>query len=251
MQRLGDGQGLLHPALAVLGRPLACRGLPPAGRRGIAVGLLAQATNRSCRRVPAFRQGRVPAERRRPRCGPHPYAVLRHPLQAGDPDREQCGKAVDQQLLQRRTVRDPEIRQGLGIHPDAAAQPLKRNVLDAQPRQLTGTADTLDRRVQPQRYQDPRIRRRMAGATVDRLDRSMQRRQVQPFDELPNLTHAMIGRDQIVERQQPQINLPALRQTQPRQAAAKPRRCRLLGQACKQIALSILTHHDNLRSRQQ
>jgi hypothetical protein len=44
---------------------------------------------------------------------------------------------------------DPEIRQRLGVHPDAAAQPLLGDVLLAQTSHLTGAADTLNRGKQP------------------------------------------------------------------------------------------------------
>jgi len=58
----------------------------------------------------------MPPERGRSRSRPHANAVLRDPIQARHARRRQRRKTVDEKLLQRRSMPDPKIRQGLGVH---------------------------------------------------------------------------------------------------------------------------------------
>jgi len=103
-------------------------------------------------------QRAVPTERRRPCRGTYLHAILGDTIQLRRTDLEQRGEAVGQQLLHRRAMCHPEVHQRLGVHPNAATQPLKCDVLLAQPRQLAGSADSLHGHIKPQRQQDARVR---------------------------------------------------------------------------------------------
>src|SRR4051812_20510708 len=105
-----------------------CR-LTPAG--GGALQLGPSVAPRRFRLAPAFLQRRLAPERGRPGRGAHPHPILRDPVQAGHPGPDQGGEAVDQELFQYLAVADAEVGQRLGIHTDAAAQPLVGDVLVA------------------------------------------------------------------------------------------------------------------------
>lgn len=142
-------------------------------------------------------------------------------------------------------MRYPEVRQRLGVHPDAAAQPLKGDVLLAQPRQLAGAADPSHGCVKPQRQQDTRVRWRMPGPALHRLDRAVQGRNVQPFDEAPHQAHPMVVRHQSLEVHRAKRNLPPLRRAKPGTRNARPLRSRLNRQSFDQLRTVILRHIDN------
>jgi hypothetical protein len=107
-------------------------------------------------------------------------------------------------------------------------------MLLAQAGEFAGAADPLHRRVQPQRHQDARVSRRMARPTRHRLDLRIQRRQIQPLHETPHQAHPVIGRNQFVQADRPQLHLPPFRHAKPRPPAARKRRQRLLGQVVEQ-----------------
>jgi hypothetical protein len=125
-------------------------------RCGILLCLHAQTAHRLCRLIPAFLQRRMPTERRRAGRGADPDAVLGNPLQAGDPSLDQGREAIDQQAFKHRTMSDPKVPEGLGVHANTPTQPLIGDVLLTQTRYLPGTANALDRRKQPQGYKNPR-----------------------------------------------------------------------------------------------
>ena len=152
---------------AARSRAPACRRL--AARR-VGVELGAQLGHPCRRRLAAALQGRAAPERGRTGRGPHPHAVLRHPLQAGDPRPQQRREAVGQQALEQRAVRHPEVAQRSCGSCRRRRTATGRRVLAAQPRQLAGAADALDRGVQPQRHQQPWLGRRMPGMALDRPD---------------------------------------------------------------------------------
>src|SRR3954470_15700132 len=66
----------------------------------------------------------MPTERRRTSRGADPDAVLGHSLQAGDPRLDQSREAIDQQAFEHRTMSDPEVPEGLGVHADTLRDPL-------------------------------------------------------------------------------------------------------------------------------
>jgi hypothetical protein len=150
--------------------------------------------------------------------------------------RQPGGEAVDQQALQERA--DPEVGQRLGVHADAA-QPLIGDVLVAQAGHRTGAADALDRREQPQSHQDARVRRRMAGLPLHRLDRSLEPRQVQPLDKPPDQANTVIGRHEILEADRPKLHLTTLRHPQP---AAAPFRRHQFRQTFEQFRFATRGH---------
>src|SRR5690242_15672948 len=184
----------------------------------------------------------MPTERRRTSRGADPDAVLGHSLQAGDPGLDQSREAIDQQAFQHRTMSDPEVPEGLGVHADTPTQPLTGDVLLAQTRHLPGTADALDRRKQPQGDKNARVRRRMSRLSFDRFDRCEQGRQVQRLDKAPHQTNAMIIRDKVIERNRSQFHLPAFCYAKPWKAARRPFRHRLFRKALEQV-LDVMRCH--------
>src|SRR3954452_2180299 len=151
----------------------------------------------------------MPTERRRTSRGADPDAVLGHSLQAGDPRLDQSREAIDQQAFQHRTMSDPEVPEGLGVHADTPTQPLIGDVLLAQTRHLPGTADALDRRKQPQGDKNARVRRWMSRLFFDRFDRGVQGRQVQLPANAPPKTTGRISGDRAVKRTRSQSPWPA------------------------------------------
>src|SRR4051794_24634841 len=184
----------------------------------------------------------MPTERRRTSRGADPDAVLGHPLQAGDPGLDQSREAIDQQAFQHRTMSDPEVAEGLGVHADTPTQPLTGDVLLTQTRHLPGTADALDRRKQPQGDKNARVRRRMSRLSFDSFDRGEQGRQVQLLDKAPHQTNAMIIRDKVVERNRSQFHLPAFCHAKPWKAARRSFRHRLFRKALEQV-LDVMRCH--------
>jgi hypothetical protein len=147
----GHGQGRFDAALAVGRRAQASGRLSAAHHPRIGVELGSQPSDLGCRFGAAALQRRPAAERGGPGRGPHPHAVLRHPLERGVAARQHRREAVDQQALQHGAVRDPEVGQGGVVHADPAAQPLEADVLAAQPVQLAGAAHAHHRGVEPER----------------------------------------------------------------------------------------------------
>ena len=195
----------------------------------------------------AHRRFRLAPERGRPGRAAHSHPILRDPVQAGHPGTDQDGEAVDQEPFQYLAVADAEVGQRLGIHTDAAAQPLVGDVLIAQPRQLAGAANAIGRGIQPQRQQDARVRRRMARSTLHRLDRRHQRRHGQPLDKVPHHPDAVVGRHQIVQANRPQFDLAPFRHPQPRLVLVGPFRRRVLRQACKLLPFVTRSHRSTAK----
>ena len=117
-------------------------------------------------------------------------------------------------------------------------------MLLALPRQFAGTADPLRGCIQPQRQQDARVGRRMPGLTLHRLDRAVQRCQVQPFDEAPDQAHPMFVRNQALEVHGAKRYLPPVRRAKPGKCNARPLRRRLDRQSFDQRRTIFLRHSD-------
>lgn len=189
----------------------------------------------------------MPAERGGPGCGTDPHPILRTSVQAGDAGADQSGEAVDQKLFQHLTVADAEIGQRLGIHTDAAAQPLIGEMLLAQPHQFAGTADAFNRRIEPKRRQDARVRRRMPRRALDRLNGRMQRRDVQSFDKAPPHPNTVVGRYQIIQANRPQLDLTTFRCPQSRLGPDDLFRCRMFRQVPKQLSCVVRRHRSTAK----
>ena len=143
----------------------------------------------------------MPSERRRTGRGTHsPHAILGDAIQLRRADLQQRGEAVGQQLLQHRAMRHPEVRQRLGVHADATAQPLEGDMLlrtAAPVRGCCRSPCTVAYSHSAGRIS--RVGRRMPGPALHRLDRAVQLRKVQPFDEAPEQAHPMVVRNQGLE----------------------------------------------------
>ena len=100
---------------------------------------------------------------------------------------------VGQQLVEELAVSRAEVTEQMMIDPDAATDPHVRQIPLAQPVELPGTADPLDRREHPQRHQNLGIDRIPPGRPLDRLNLRRQRVQVErinipPHHPRPNTT---------------------------------------------------------------
>ena len=88
-------------------------------------------------------------------------------------------------------------------------------MLPAQPVQLPRAADAAQRRIQPQGHENSRVRGRLSGAVLYRLDRVLQRRQVQAAYVFPDDPCFVVIGNQLVERAFPKLHLVADRMPQP------------------------------------
>src|SRR5690606_10235658 len=117
---------------------------------------------------------------------------------------------VGQQFFEKLAVFGAKVGQQVIIHPDLAADPHVGQVALAQPPQMPGAADPLDRRQHPQGHQDLRIDGIPPRAPFDRLNLAVQRLEVERIDVRPNRPHAMILGDQLIERGVTPLNLKPL-----------------------------------------
>jgi hypothetical protein len=125
--------------------------------------------------------------------------VLRQAFQADQAILDQCRHAVGQQPIEHRLMVAAEVRESMGVHPHAAAQPAINKVALAQAYDLAGAADTIDHRIEPQRQQQTRIDRRPPHRVRARFDRGVKLTQLQRSHEAPHQTSRMIERDQGIE----------------------------------------------------
>ena len=107
-----------------------------------------------------------------------------------------CG----QQLVEHLAVPGAEIGQRVIADRHAAAQPAIDQVVLAQPGQPPRRADAVDGRLQPQRHEDAGIDGRCAGMAGHRADLRQDRRQIERFDELPDIGPHSDGRAARVDR---------------------------------------------------
>ena len=112
----------------------------------------------------------------------------------------------------------------------------------AQPLQSARAADALAGGVKPQRQQQPRRNRRMAGPVAAGLDPILKLAQIEPRHIGPDHPHRMALSDQALDIHRPQFDLGALGLAQAR--GSVPRRIglrlRLLRQSFKQL---VAGHH--------
>jgi hypothetical protein len=202
-QLLGHGQSRCDALLALRRRALPGGGLTPAQAPGVGLEFGPQSGDLGrCLGATALER-RLPAERRSAGGGSHPHAILGHPLERGVTGLQHRREAVDQQTPQHGAVCNPELRQRGGVHAHPAAQPLEADVLAAQPVQLARAPHPLDRGVEPKRQQKARVGRRMTGMTLDRFDRAIQRREIEPLGKGPDKARPVVRRQQIVQADRP------------------------------------------------
>jgi hypothetical protein len=235
------GQRRCDAALPVGRRAEASGRLPAAHRPRIGVEFGAQPGDLGRRLGTTALQRRPAAERGGAGRRPHPHAVLRHPLERGVARLQHRRETVDQQSLQHGAVRDPELGQRGVVHADPAAQPLEADVLAAEPVHCAGTAHALHCRVEPECQQNARVGRRMAGTALDRLDRAVQRGEIEPLGEAPDEARPVIRRQQVLQADRPQAHLPPLSLAQPRSPAGA-RRGPLPGQNPEQTSFGARRH---------
>lgn len=103
-------------------------------------------------------------------------------LAAGQERRNRLGE----QLIEQVGCLDPEVGEGVLLHPDPAGEPPIRVMLVAQPIERPRRADPLERRVQPERDEDRQVDRRPAAVALDRPDPGEEGRQIEALDEGPH-----------------------------------------------------------------
>ena len=202
------GQGLRHALLPLPRRPAPCRLVPPRRRPRIVVHFLLQRLHLRRRIRHTRLQPLAPAKRRGPRARASPDPVLCHPRQLDQPLRHQRRHAGRQQPLQYlHHVLHPDIGQRVMVHRDAPGDPSIRVVLRAQPLDGPGTAHRVQRRVEPQRHQNGRIDRRPPRAPLHRADLSIQGGQIEPSHKLPHDAGPVVGRQQALQVDRPELKL--------------------------------------------
>jgi hypothetical protein len=81
----------------------------------------------------------------------------------------------------------------------------------------------------------------MTRASLDRPDRAVEPREVQPLGETPHQPGPMIGRQELVEAQRPKLDLMPLRPSQTRPPAPRSFRHPPLGKRSKQ-SIRLVSH---------
>jgi len=112
-----------------------------------------------------------------------------------------------------------EVGQGVVIDADIAEDPALVIVLVTEFVELSGAADAVDRRREPQRHQDLGIDGGMPRVALDGLDGAVQGTEVQSLDIVPDDPRGMIVGDQFVERHGPEDDLVAVGGPQSRATA--------------------------------
>lgn len=184
-----------------------------ATRRGLGVllELLAQLLDLLLGLMEAFLELGLTPERRCPGAGSHPYAVLRHPLELDQTLRHQHRNTVSQHLVEKLHLLDSEVRQGVMVDRDPAADPAVRIVLLRQAFNRPRTPHPLHRRIEPQSQVNPRIRRGTARPALHRLDLRIKRPQFERLHELPHRSRRVIHRQKTLQIHRPQLHLRTVR----------------------------------------
>src|SRR4029079_9637306 len=94
---------------------------------------------------------------------------------------------------------DAEVAERVMIERDPAGDPAEGVVTLAQPRQLPGAADAVERGVQPQRNQDAGIGGVAAAVPFHGLNPSQQRPEIEGADILPDKPRLMLRGDEGVD----------------------------------------------------
>ena len=92
-------------------------------------------------------------------------------------------------------------------------------MLGAQPVERAGRADALEGRVQPEGGQDRGVDRWSAGGTLGRSDPLVQGFDIEALDERPHQAGPVVGRQETLEIDRPQLDLGAVRALDPGRTA--------------------------------
>gem|GEM_PF-79820 len=146
-------------------------------------------------------------ERGRSGCRTDANAVLRHALHRHELLARECRHTADQEPLQKLRVLHAEVGQRVVVHRNVPAEPLVDLMFPRQSVQFARAADSVERRVEPQRQEDLRIDRRATRRTFYRANGLVERGQIRLFHVLPHRAHRMILRDQEIEARRAEHDL--------------------------------------------
>ncbi len=130
------------------------------------------------------------------------------------PSAKEDRDALGEEPVEDVGMLDPEGGEGVVVHPDPAGEPAVGVVLGAQPIERPGTADSLERGVQPEGGQDRRVDRRSPGVALDRLDPIVERSEGEALDECPDEAGSVIGWQETIEIDRAELNLAPVRALQ-------------------------------------
>ena len=193
-------QSRFHALDALLCRPLPRGFLPLASSSTVAIEFGLEGFDLLAGFLQKLFQLRPATERTASGRGANAEPVLGDPFELHHARLEKRGDRVRQQAVQKGLVLNAEVGQRVVIQGNAPADPLVRRVRFAQPIQFAGAADPLDRGIQPQRQENPRVGSRPAHRSLDRLKFRQQGRKVQTVHVIPNHPGPMILGDQVVHR---------------------------------------------------
>jgi hypothetical protein len=146
-----------------------------------------------------FQRGPAP-EGGGPSAGADPPAVLGDAIEIDQVLLTPDGHRVGEQVVEELQVLDAEVGQRVVVDADAAAPPAEGVVVRAEVIQGAGTADALQRGVQPQGSEDARVGGRASGMPGNGADAGVQVGQVEALDETPDDTRLVVVGEQVVPR---------------------------------------------------
>ena len=147
--------------------------------------------------------------------GPHPHAVLCHPVHGDQSLGHQRGDDLGEQFVPLLAPPGAEVGEHVVVHRDAAAEPLVGEVVLAEPFQLACTADPLQGGEHPERDQQPGIGGVAADVALDGLDVGEPGVEVEAADQRPDHAGLGVGIEAIVERAPAKFGLVAVRDPEP------------------------------------
>src|SRR6185503_9245172 len=113
-------------------------------------------------------------------------------------------------------MRRAEVGKAVVVHTHPAAEPPVDVVALTQPRQRPRAANALTRRIEPQRQQKSRARRRLSSRMGSRSDRLFKLAQIKLLDVSPDYPDRMLGGHQRLQIHRAKLDLTADRFPHPR-----------------------------------
>ena len=145
-----------------------------AGSSGIVLQLFAQGLNLRLGFFQILLQRFFCSKRPASRARSHPHAIVSHTVERHESLRTKPRHALSQEWVQYCFTLGSKIRQRVVVDRDAATYPTVSYMLPAQFIQLARTTHAIQRCIQPQRQQNPRIDRGPPRVALHRFDCRIQ-----------------------------------------------------------------------------